>query len=425
MRKVSINAMAGAGLATLVLAMTAAGQQPAKADPKSPPPKAEADKPAGKSKLEELLAQALQNNADIRVAAAKLNEAEAELHRTRLQVMQKVVQVYHAVEAARATVALRQKEHERLKALLATSAVGHSEVDENEKALAAAKSQLAAAEAELPFLLGKGPAESRTSRADKMDAFHDSNLQMWAERAEWAERMAGRGYITRSQAEADYRKYLEAREAMQSKLAPGPMADKIRKALDRPITITAKRESLSRVLKDISDSSGLIIQSQVGEDLDYPVTVKLENVPLGAALQWVEDVVPGYQVVVRDYGLLLGRKGDLPRGALLLNDFWKGGTEGATWVEGKNPPPENVEGVVKSVDPSGGLVTITIGSDAGLRKGHTLEVFHLDKDPKQSKYLGTLRIVEVTAKEAVGQLVGRTTAPLQTGDRVASKLRGN
>jgi hypothetical protein len=90
----------------------------------------------------------------------------------------------------------------------------------------------------------------------------------------------------------------------------------------------------------------------------------------------------------------------------------------------KNPPPDNVEGLVKAADP-GGLVTVTIGSDAGLAKGQTLEVFRLSPVPNQSKYLGTIRILEVTPTEAVGQPVGRMAAPPKKGDRVASQILGS
>src|SRR5207249_3185562 len=87
----------------------------------------------------------------------------------------------------------------------------------------------------------------------------------------------------------------------------------------------------------------------------------------------------------------------------------------------KNPPPDSVEGLVRQVDP-GGLVKITLGSDAGLLKGHTLEVFRLSSVPDQSKYLGTIRIIDVSATEAVGQPMGRTAAPIQVGDHVASRI---
>jgi regulator of replication initiation timing len=87
-----------------------------------------------------------------------------------------------------------------------------------------------------------------------------------------------------------------------------------------------------------------------------------------------------------------------------------------------NPPPENVDGLIETTDPASGLVTITLGSDAGLVKGHTLEVFRLNPIPTHSKYLGRIRIVEVTANKAVGQPTGRMTAPPQRGDHVASQI---
>ncbi len=92
---------------------------------------------------------------------------------------------------------------------------------------------------------------------------------------------------------------------------------------------------------------------------------------------------------------------------------------------GKNPPSEDVDGLVKTVDPSGTLVTLTIGSDAGLVANHTLEVYRVNQvNPQQSRYLGTLRILSVSHKEAVAQPVGRLNGAIQVGDVVASRILG-
>jgi hypothetical protein len=91
-----------------------------------------------------------------------------------------------------------------------------------------------------------------------------------------------------------------------------------------------------------------------------------------------------------------------------------GGSRAAT-----NPPPEKVEGHIKRADPSSGLVTLTIGSDAGLTRGHTLEVFRLKPTPR---YLGMVRVLEVGPSQAVAQVVGRTTGALQVGDHVSSRI---
>jgi len=82
-----------------------------------------------------------------------------------------------------------------------------------------------------------------------------------------------------------------------------------------------------------------------------------------------------------------------------------------------NPPPEDVRGQVKIVDKE--HVVLSVGSDNGLLKGHTLEVFRLGDAPK---YLGRIKILSVTANEAVGQLLGRPTQPLRVGDLAQARI---
>jgi hypothetical protein len=87
-----------------------------------------------------------------------------------------------------------------------------------------------------------------------------------------------------------------------------------------------------------------------------------------------------------------------------------------------NPPAENMEGLVaETLD---GLVKITLGSDAGLKEGHTLEAYRIAAIPEQSQYLGMVRIRKVTATEAVAEPVGKMAAPLQRGDHVSSRILG-
>jgi hypothetical protein len=86
-----------------------------------------------------------------------------------------------------------------------------------------------------------------------------------------------------------------------------------------------------------------------------------------------------------------------------------------------NPPPADVEGLVKKSDPNTNLVTISIGSDDGLAKGHTLEVFRLEP---QAKYLGTIKILEVRPHEAVGVRVSKKAGDILKDDHVAAKILG-
>jgi RNA polymerase sigma factor (sigma-70 family) len=82
-------------------------------------------------------------------------------------------------------------------------------------------------------------------------------------------------------------------------------------------------------------------------------------------------------------------------------------------------PPTDISGEVKKAE--GGQILINIGSDAGVQKGHTLEIFRLGSKPQ---YLGTLTIVEVQPREAVGKPVGRLHSDVQPGDKVAAQLSG-
>jgi hypothetical protein len=89
-----------------------------------------------------------------------------------------------------------------------------------------------------------------------------------------------------------------------------------------------------------------------------------------------------------------------------------------------NPPSNKLEGLIEKVDPKDqSLVVISIGSDSGLAKGHTLEVYRLKPAPT---YLGMIRIIDVSKGKAVARLmrpanVPNLPAPL-VGDRVTSSL---
>jgi hypothetical protein len=96
-----------------------------------------------------------------------------------------------------------------------------------------------------------------------------------------------------------------------------------------------------------------------------------------------------------------------------------GGNGGVALVSTANPPPQNVEGIVTETTQRGDLIRISIGSDAGLARGHTLDVFRTKPTPQ---YLGQIRLTDVRASDAVGQPVDKMKAPVQKGDLVASDV---
>jgi hypothetical protein len=89
-----------------------------------------------------------------------------------------------------------------------------------------------------------------------------------------------------------------------------------------------------------------------------------------------------------------------------------------------NPPSSNMKGKIETVDPADkGLVRISLGSDNGLQKNQTLEVYRMDPRPQ---YLGMIRIVETDHHRAVGRLMSSSVTgsrvALREGDIVASSL---
>jgi len=110
----------------------------------------------------------------------------------------------------------------------------------------------------------------------------------------------------------------------------------------------------------------------------------------------------------------------------MLNKYVQGTTVTAnapvTSASYRNPPTGYVKGRITKVDRTNpGLVTVSLGSDVGVLKDTTLEVYRLQPTPA---YLGRLLIREARHNEAVGQLQksGVAQRPLMEGDEVASEL---
>ncbi len=438
-------------LVPLVGGNSVIGQQPPAKDVK-PAPK---DKPAppanGKPapahpeksavpSLQELLTQALKGNPDIRVAETKLREAEADLNRTRLQVTRKVVALHQALKNQQAQVEAAAAKYKYAEATLkrftqlqkerATTqeVVTQEVVDEQQAnldaakaALMAAKATLAQTEAELPYLLGKYPqASSADSKAEQARLLYLQTIyQAQKQFDEWANSEALKGRQTASPP------------------LPTAMADKIRKALNTPVKLEVDSAPLADVLAALGDKTGVSfhIKDTTGGISDQQVRLRLkEAVPLAAALQAIGDFLPDARFVVRDYGILVADQNDLPHGAVLVENFWKAeqakekpatpsqaekpATGGAPAP--KAPPPGDVKGTIQAIDSQAGLVSLNLGSDAGLQAGTTLEVYRLKPKPL---FVGTVRVVGVTPTQAVAKPVSPLRAgPIQQGDHVAGQI---
>ena len=104
------------------------------------------------------------------------------------------------------------------------------------------------------------------------------------------------------------------------------------------------------------------------------------------------------------------------------------GSDGSTSKDpnGLNPPTAYVKGTILKIHADDKtLVEISIGSDHGVVKNNTLEVYRLQPRPE---YLGTIRIVDARHQNSVGRLMRAGTSTvrqLQEGDIVASSISAN
>jgi hypothetical protein len=129
-----------------------------------------------------------------------------------------------------------------------------------------------------------------------------------------------------------------------------------------------------------------------------------------------------YKAALERNGLLLAQLEKVDRENQDLRNTQAPGGAGRGLVAGSQPPAEDLKGSVLAVDAKSGLLTVSLGTDSGLKVGNTLQVYHLEPKPE---YLGTIRIVDANFKYAVA----RPVAPLQAiqlvkGDTVASRISG-
>lgn len=207
------------------------------------------------------------------------------------------------------------------------------------------------------------------------------------ERAEWADRMAKSGLISREQAQADRARLESSRSALvkaetelklltgssgkevgpggdpdsadksfaalaaaleaarrredqmqyaQSILAAhaawlkapaGAIPDRIRAGLDKPVKIGPKGEKVpfDKALEVFKSQAGFDVPIRPGLPSPLPeVTSQGEEMPLGAWLQLYQDISENpFTFYVREYGLLVANKATAPPDAPTLTAFWK------------------------------------------------------------------------------------------------------
>lgn len=280
--------------------------------------------------LEEMLNKALKDNPDIRVAEAKVREADAELNRTRLQVTQKVLAFHYSRESQKAVIKFAEENLQRVHKLNSTHAISQEDVKVGEQQLTAAKTKLAEIEAEMPYLLGQQHHLKVSSVAFSPDGrtlatgTADGTVKVW-------------DAATGQQILATFNVTPPAHSSTVSSITSsgpetGTIAQKLRKALETPVSLEYKDKSLAEILEDLQAKvQGIVFHAPAGKDNIMSLKGRY---PLEAALQLIEDSYNAsegtkwmkirFTFVVRDYGLLFCPEDKIPPGALRLQTFLTG-----------------------------------------------------------------------------------------------------
>jgi len=157
---------------------------------------------------------------------------------------------------------------------------------------------------------------------------------------------------------------------------------------------------LGKLTKEVEGLRGEIRESQADRDKHFEQVVKLTDQIHQAQgdLKRLEERSVQLAAQVAASGKVLAAHG-------LTKD---------TPVDGIPPA---IRGKVLAINQDN-MVEVSLGSDDGLRAGHTLEIF------RASNYLGRLQVLRTETDRAVGKIVpGFKKAAIQKGDDVATRFK--
>lgn len=252
--------------------------------------------------LQDLLAAALKTNPDIRVAEAKVRDAEAELYRARMTVLNAIVTMRHDINSAKAVAEEAAARYERdleLKKRVQGS-ISDAELSASKAAMLKFKFDADSRQAQLDAIVGKNTAKA----------------------GEW-QRLLEQGAAPR-----DPRPPLTQTSSKQS--TPLAVSEDMAKKLDVlgamvRVEFTDNFVDGTTVLDLLREhAKGINIQENFAKPDKVNVKLRLtEKVPLGALFEWAEDQC-GWRFVIRDYGIVVTNRDAVPpAGGVMLLDYWR------------------------------------------------------------------------------------------------------
>jgi len=270
----------------------------ARAQPDTPPP-APAKKKAA-SPLDALIGAALANDADVKLARAKIQLAEAEGSRARQLVVQKVVSMDSAIREQRKAVATAQQIFEITNQQHKAATVSLHDMLLAREKLETAQAKLASLETDLKLLTDQEKRE--TPHVDWSMGLKLDDLGHYPQARVLIDRGKSSPFVK----------------------AAGPIPARIWAALDKPIKLGPKDSKITfeQALEAFKKDAQLDVPIR-NEFRITPVISLGEELPVGAWLQLFADSNPDLRLVVREYGLLVCKKELAPPDAISVSDFWK------------------------------------------------------------------------------------------------------
>ena len=183
---------------------------------------------------------------------------------------------------------------------------------------------------------------------------------------------------------------------------------------EKALTATQAKETLARLASEI-DILKITIKDRETSIVGLEAKVK----EIRSTATYFEGIAKNRQIQNEN---LLETVRTLSKEVARLEAGVGGASGGAPTVSNPNearPSALQINGKIELVE--GSFVQLTVGTDHGLQKNNTMEVFRLQPVPK---YLGMIRIIDAKAHKSVGQLIPTSLAApqLREGDYVTSKL---
>jgi hypothetical protein len=260
------------------------------------------------SALETLLEKALKQNPDIKVAESKLREADAELNRTRLKVMERLVTLYNDLEAAKKSEQAAKARVEWTARLFDKGAISQQEMDTRQAELLKTKTDLSKLDAELAYLTGKQTGQpKRIIDAHWWEAIENDSTLVFG--------LTKDGGLSSTEKFKLWSTVIAAKAPM--------IGDKIRIAMEKTTTLKLTQASYEDVLghlRKMLEGINLVVNFDANEFPEVFNVQMTTPVTVASVFQWLEDASHNnVRFIVRDYGIAAVRQ--VPSGAMMLSDF--------------------------------------------------------------------------------------------------------